>query len=266
MIRILDKSVSNKIAAGEVVERPVSVVKELVENSIDAGAGAVSIDITEGGIKSITITDNGSGIASQEVKLAFEKHATSKITTLRDLNHIITQGFRGEALSSIAAVSVTDLKTKTQDEETGTHIRISGGRLDFCNPAGLPGGTSITVSNLFFNVPARRKFLKKSGQEAAYISDLVSRYILSFPEISFHYRSGGKTIYHSPGNGDLKEAIYCVYGSDVLDSIAYVDEAYGGIRVWGYVCTSRDFHAQQKHRVDICKQTIRKEQDAVRYG
>ena len=235
MIRILDKSVSNKIAAGEVVERPVSVVKELVENSIDAGAGAVSIDITEGGIKSITITDNGSGIASQEVKLAFEKHATSKITTLRDLNHIITQGFRGEALSSIAAVSVTDLKTKTQDEETGTHIRISGGRLDFCNPAGLPGGTSITVSNLFFNVPARRKFLKKSGQEAAYISDLVSRYILSFPEISFHYRSGGKTIYHSPGNGDLKEAIYCVYGSDVLDSIAYVDEAYGGIRVWGYV-------------------------------
>ena len=235
MIRILDKSVSNKIAAGEVVERPVSVVKELVENSIDAGAGAVSIDITEGGIKSITITDNGSGIASQEVKLAFEKHATSKITTLRDLNHIITQGFRGEALSSIAAVSVTDLKTKTQDEETGTHIRISGGRLDFCNPAGLPGGTSITVSNLFFNVPARRKFLKKPGQEAAYISDLVSRYILSFPEISFHYRSGGKTIYHSPGNGDLKGAIYCVYGSDVLDSIAYVDEAYGGIRVWGYV-------------------------------
>ncbi len=235
MIRILDKSVSNKIAAGEVVERPVSVVKELVENSIDAGAGAVSIDITEGGIKSIIVTDNGSGIVSQEVKLAFEKHATSKITTLRDLNHIITQGFRGEALSSIAAVSVTDLKTKTKDEEAGTHIRISGGRLDFCNPAGLPGGTSITVSNLFFNVPARRKFLKKPGQEAAYISDLVSRYILSFPEISFHYRSGGKTIYHSPGNGDLKESIYCVYGSDILDSISYVDEAYGGIRVWGYV-------------------------------
>ena len=235
MIRILDKSVSNKIAAGEVVERPVSVVKELVENSIDAGAGAVSIDIIEGGIKSITITDNGSGIASTEVKLAFEKHATSKISTLRDLNHIITQGFRGEALSSIAAVSVTDLKTKTQDEEAGTHIRISGGRIDFCNPAGLPGGTSITVSNLFFNVPARRKFLKKPGQEAAYISDLVSRYILSFPEISFHYRSGGRTIYHSPGNGDLKEAIYCVYGSDVMDSIAYVDEAYGGVRVWGYV-------------------------------
>ncbi len=234
MIRILDKSVSNKIAAGEVVERPVSVVKELVENSIDAGAGAVSIDITEGGIKSITITDNGSGIASEEVALAFEKHATSKIMTLSDLGHIITQGFRGEALSSIAAVCVTDLRTKTQDEETGTHIRISGGRLDFCNPAGLPGGTSITVSNLFFNVPARRKFLKKPGQEAAYISDLVSRYILSFPEISFHYRSGGKTIYHSPGSGDLKDAIYCVYGREISDSIAYVDEAYGGIRVWGY--------------------------------
>ena len=234
MIKILDKSVSNKIAAGEVVERPVSVVKELVENSIDAGASAVSIDISEGGIKSIGITDNGSGIAADEVKIAFEKHATSKITTIRDLGHIVTQGFRGEALSSIAAVSVTDLRTKTHDEETGTHIRISGGRMDFCNPAGLPEGTSITVSNLFFNVPARRKFLKKPGQEAAYISDLISRYILSFPEISFHYKSSGRTIYHSPGSADLKEAIYCVYGGDVLDSIAYVDEAYGGIRVWGY--------------------------------
>ena len=235
MIRILDKSVSNKIAAGEVVERPVSVVKELVENSIDAGASAVSINITEGGIKSITIADNGSGIPSEEVALAFEKHATSKITSISDLGHIITQGFRGEALSSIAAVSVADLKTKTEDEDTGTHIRISGGRLDFCKPAGLPGGTSITINNLFFNVPARRKFLKKPPQEAAYISDLISRYILSFPEISFHYRSNDKTIFHSPGTGDLKEAIYCVYGSDVMDSIAYVDESFGGIHVHGYV-------------------------------
>ena len=234
MIRILDKSVSNKIAAGEVVERPVSVVKELVENSIDAGAAAVSIDISEGGTKSITVTDNGCGIPSKEVVLAFEKHATSKISTLSDLGHIITQGFRGEALSSIAAVSVADLKTKTEDEETGTHIRISGGRLDFCEPAGLPGGTSITVSNLFYNVPARLKFLKKAGQEAAYVSDLVSRYILSFPEISFHYRSNGRTVYHSPGNGDLKEAIYCVYGAEVMDSIAFIDEAYGGVRVYGY--------------------------------
>lgn len=235
MIRVLDKSVSNKIAAGEVVERPLSIVKELVENSIDAGASAVSVDLADGGIKKITITDNGSGIQSGDVKLAFEKHATSKISTLQDLGHIITQGFRGEALSSIAAVSVVDMKTKTIDEDVGTHIRMSGGRLDFCRPEGLPEGTSIAVSNLFFNVPARLKFLRSKDKEAALVSDLVSRYILSFPEISFHYRSQGKTIYHSPGSGDLKDAIYCVYGRDVMDSIAYVDESFGGYRAYGYV-------------------------------
>lgn len=235
MIRVLDKSVSNKIAAGEVVERPLSIVKELVENSIDAGASAVSVDLADGGIKKITITDNGSGINTADVKLAFEKHATSKISTLQDLGHIITQGFRGEALSSIAAVSIVDMKTKTSDEDIGTHIRISGGRLDFCRPEGLPEGTSITVSNLFFNVPARLNFLRSKGKEAALVSDLVSRYILSFPEISFHYRSQGKTIYHSPGSGDLKDAIYCVYGRDVMDNIAYVDESFGGYRAYGYV-------------------------------
>ena len=150
MIRVLDKNVSNKIAAGEVVERPLSVIKELVENAIDAKASAISVDITDGGIKQMCVTDNGMGIPGNDVLLAFEKHATSKISTVNDLNHIITQGFRGEALSSIAAVSVCDMKTKTKDEDAGTHVRITGGRVDFCRPAGLPGGTSITVSNLFF--------------------------------------------------------------------------------------------------------------------
>ena len=140
MIKILDKSVSNKIAAGEVIERPVSIVKELIENSIDAGASAISVDITQGGIKRITVTDNGSGINSSDVKLAFEKHATSKISTLSDLSSIVTQGFRGEALSSIAAVSVVGMSTKTREEQTGTSIRISGGRIDYCEPAGLPDG------------------------------------------------------------------------------------------------------------------------------
>ncbi len=235
MIRVLDKNVSNKIAAGEVVERPLSVIKELVENAIDAQASAISIDIDEGGIKQMCVTDNGIGILSEEVLLAFEKHATSKISTINDLSHIITQGFRGEALSSIASVSVCDMKTKIKDEDAGTHVRITGGRVDFCKPAGLPGGTSITVSNLFYNVPARLNFLKKAGNEAAYISDLVSRYIMAFPEISFHYRSQGKTIYHSAGTGDLKSAIYCVYGSSIMDNIVAVDECVNDIRVHGYV-------------------------------
>lgn len=234
-IRLLSKNISSKIAAGEVVERPLSVVKELVENAIDAGASAISIDITDGGIKEICVTDNGTGIDSSDVKLAFEKHATSKINTESDLNYINTQGFRGEALSSIAAIAVVEMRTKTKDEELGTHMRISGGRIDYINPSGLPGGTAVCVSNLFFNVPARLKFLKRAAQEAAYVSDLVSRYILDFPEISFHYRSQGKTIYQSPGNGDLKSAIYCVYGRDIMDNITYVTHMTGDIEVSGYV-------------------------------
>lgn len=234
-IRLLSKSISSKIAAGEVVERPLSVVKELVENAIDAGASAISIDIADGGIKEICITDNGTGIASSDVKLAFEKHATSKIATENDLDYINTQGFRGEALSSIAAISVVEMRTKTKGEELGTHIKISGGRLDYVNPAGLPCGTSVSVSNLFFNVPARLKFLKKPSQEAAYVSDLVSRYILAFPTISFHYRSQGRTIYQSSGNGELKSGIYCVYGRDIMDNITFVSHTVGDVEVSGYV-------------------------------
>ncbi|MGE5493903.1 MAG: DNA mismatch repair endonuclease MutL [Burkholderiales bacterium] len=234
-IRLLPKSISDKIAAGEVVERPASVVKELVENAIDAKASAVSISISGGGIREISVADNGVGIASDDVRLAFEKHATSKLYTLGDLEYISTQGFRGEALSSIAAVSIAEMKTKRRDEETGTQIRVSGGRLDYAKPAGLPDGTSVNVSNLFYNVPARRKFLRKESQEAAYVSDLVSRYILAFPEISFHYTSEGKTIYHSPGNGDLSSAIYCVYGSAALDTIVFVQHQTNDIQVSGYV-------------------------------
>ena len=234
-IRLLPKSVSNKIAAGEVVERPLSVVKELVENAIDASASAISVDITGGGIAEICVTDNGIGIGAQFVQTAFEKHATSKIYSETDLQLISTQGFRGEALSSIAAVSVVEMKTKSREEELGTSIRISGGRLDDIGPAGLPDGTSTCVKNLFFNVPARLKFLKKPAQEAAYISDLISRYILAFPEVSFHYRAQGKSIFHSPGNGDLKSAIYCVYGGAVMDNLAHVDQTVGEITVDGYV-------------------------------
>ncbi len=234
-IRQLPKSVSDKIAAGEVVERPLSVVKELIENAIDAGSSAISISIMGGGIKQIIVSDNGKGISADDAELAFEKHATSKISTERDLQFISTQGFRGEALSSIAAVSVVDMKTKQRQAELGTQIRISGGRFDGITPAGLPDGTSVTVSNLFFNVPARLKFLKSEQQEAAYVSDLVSRCILAFPEISFHYTSQDKTVYHSPGNGDLKAAIYCVYGASIMDNIVYVCHETNGVKVDGYV-------------------------------
>jgi DNA mismatch repair protein MutL len=234
-IRRLEKNVSDKIAAGEVVERPLSVVKELVENAIDAGSTAISVSITGGGIRQIVVTDNGSGIAGDDVSLAFEKHATSKIFTENDLNFISTQGFRGEALSSIAAVSIIELKTKRKEEELGTVIRISGGRMDNINPAGLPDGTSMSVSNLFYNVPARLKFLKSESHEAAYVSDLMSRYVLAFPEISFYYSSQGKSIYHSPGNGDLCASIYCIYGADLMENIIRVAYDANEVRVEGYV-------------------------------
>ena len=234
-IRLLAKNVSDKIAAGEVVERPLSVVKELVENAIDAGSSAISVSILGGGIREIRVADNGSGIAAEDASLVFEKHATSKIFTEQDLNFISTQGFRGEALASISSVAVVELKTKRRDEELGTIMRVSGGRVDEVSPAGLPDGTTIIVSTLFFNVPARLKFLKSEANEAAYVSDLISRYILAFPEISFHYTSQGKAVYHSPGNGSLRDAIYCVYGSDLLDNIVHVSHEAGDIRVDGFV-------------------------------
>lgn len=234
-IRLLAKNVSDKIAAGEVVERPLSVVKELVENAVDAGSSAISISILGGGIREICVTDNGSGISADDAALVFEKHATSKIFSEQDLNFISTQGFRGEALASISSVAAVDLKTKRRDEEMGTVMRVSGGRVDEVSPAGLPEGTSIIVSNLFFNVPARLKFLKSEANEAAYVSDLISRYILAFPEISFHYTSQGKSVYHSPGNGSLRDAIYCVYGTDLLDNIVQVSHEAGDVRVDGFV-------------------------------
>lgn len=235
MIRKLPKNISDKIAAGEVVERPLSVVKELVENAIDAKANAINISITDGGIKQIIVSDNGLGISAGEVNLAFEKHATSKISSERDLTLITTQGFRGEALSSIAAVSAVEMMTKCRSEELGTQLRIAGASGCEIKPIGLPDGTTVTVSRLFFNVPARLKFLKSQSKEAAYISDLASRYILAFPEISFHYTAQQKTVYHSPGNGKLLDAIFCVYGNAVLDNIVYVDYESNGIKACGYV-------------------------------
>ncbi len=257
-IRLLAKNVSDKIAAGEVVERPLSVVKELVENAIDAGSSAISVSILGGGIREMRVTDNGSGIAAADASLVFEKHATSKIFTEQDLNFISTQGFRGEALASISSVAVVELKTKRRDEELGTVMRVSGGRVDDVAPAGLPDGTSIVVSNLFFNVPARLKFLKSEANEAAYVSDLMSRYILAFPEVSFHYTVQGKSVYHSPGNGSLRDAIYCVYGSDLLDNIVHVSHETDETRVDGFVsCPGLLLKNRQKGSVFVNRRFVR---------
>ena len=182
-IKLLDNSTINKIAAGEVVERPGSVVKELVENAIDAGAGSVTIEIRDGGISLIRITDDGSGIPQDQVKTAFLRHATSKIRTAEDLENVFSLGFRGEALASIAAVSKVEMLTKTRDSETGTRVRINGGILEDIRQEGAADGTTIVVEDIFYNVPARRKFLKKPSTEAGYISDVVTRFVLGHPEI-----------------------------------------------------------------------------------
>lgn len=235
-INILDKSVFNKIAAGEVVERPASVVKELIDNSIDAGATKITISIVEGGRKNITVTDNGSGILPDDFGKVFLAHATSKVKTVEDLAKIGTLGFRGEALASIASVSKVELCSKVESEVFGRKITVSGGEQSQMQEVGIDNGTSISVSDLFFNVPARAKFLKTARSEATEITNLISRYILCNPKISFSYSSDGKTIYQSAGT-NLFEAIYVVYGKATTDGIIKVDEfnKNSGIRVSGYI-------------------------------
>lgn len=228
-IQLLDTHTVNKIAAGEVVERPSSVVKELTENSIDAQASAVTIEIKDGGISFIRITDNGAGIPKDEVKTAFLSHATSKIKNVEDLEEILSLGFRGEALASIAAVSQIEMITKTQDEETGIRIEIDGGEMISMEEIGCPQGTTIIVQNLFYNVPARRKFLKKPSTEGGYISDIVNKLALGHPEISFKYINNNTTILHTSGNNDLKTAVFYVYGKELsmkMIEIGYSDKNY----------------------------------------
>ncbi len=238
-IVVLSQQVANQIAAGEVVERPASVVKELVENALDAGSTSITIEILSGGIDYIRVSDNGGGILREDVTTAFLPHATSKITVSEDLEHVETLGFRGEALASIAAVSKVCLKTRTQGELSGTLLRVEGGQMHPPEDTGCPEGTTIEVSDLFYNVPARLKFLKHARAEASSVSDYVSRMILSHPKVAFHLLSAGKTVYHSTGDGNLYNAIYCVYGSDVLPHLREVnyDDAY--IKITGYLGTEQ---------------------------
>lgn len=234
-IRVLDQSTINKIAAGEVIERPSSVVKELVENAIDAGASAVTIEIKDGGCSFIRITDNGSGIPKDQIQLAFLRHSTSKIKSVEDLLTISSLGFRGEALSSIAAVSQVELITKTSDGLTGSRYLIDGGREKSIEEIGAPNGTTFLVRNLFYNTPARRKFLKTGVTEGNYISDLVEKLALSHPEISFRFISGGQNKLYTSGNGMLKDVIYGVYGRDITAGLIPLEYECDLFKVDGFI-------------------------------
>ena len=223
-IHVLSKETIDQIAAGEVVERPASVVKELVENAIDAGAGSVTVEIRDGGISLIRITDNGSGIPKEQIRTAFLRHATSKLEVLSDLETIASLGFRGEALSSISSVAMVEMITKTPGDLTGIRYRIEGGEEKSFEEIGAPGGTTLLVRNLFYNTPARKKFLKTAATETGYISELIGRLALSHPDIAFAFISNGQTKLHTSGNGNLKDVIYSIYGRQVSGSILELPE------------------------------------------
>ncbi len=234
-IVLLDDNTINKIAAGEVIERPASVVKELMENSIDAGATAISVEIRNGGISYIRITDNGKGIAPDDMEIAFERHATSKIRQAEDLATVTSMGFRGEALASVAAISKIEMVSRTQENEIGYRLNIEGGKILNKEETGCPKGTAITITDLFFNTPVRYKFLKKDFTEAGYIEDAVTRLALVHPEVAIKLVNTGKTIIQTPGNNESKANIYSIYGKDVAENILDVDYTYEDIHITGVI-------------------------------
>lgn len=234
-INVLDKNTIDKIAAGEVVDRPSSIVKEMLENAIDAKSTAITVEIKEGGISFIRITDNGEGIAKDDIRNAFMRHATSKINTVEDLLSIHSLGFRGEALSSIAAVSQVECISKTPNELIGIRYCIEGGEEKTMEEVGAPAGTTFIIRNLFYNTPARRKFLKTAATEASYISSIVERIALSRPDVSIRFINNSQTRLHTSGNAKLKDIIYSIYGRDICSNVLEVDEAALNMHVTGYV-------------------------------
>ncbi len=234
-IRVLDPVTIDKIAAGEVVERPYSVVKELAENAIDAGADAVTIEIKDGGKSLIRITDNGSGIEAEMVRKAFLRHSTSKLREISDLESIRTLGFRGEALSSISAVARVELMTKTRDQLLGISYRIEGGKEISCEEVGLPDGTTILVKDLFYNTPARLKFMKSAQTEASYIASLAEELSLSHPEIAFKLIINGKVRFQTPGRGSLRDVLFQIYGADILKKTIDIDVTNGTYHMYGFI-------------------------------
>ena len=235
LIHVLDTEISNKIAAGEVVERPASVIKELVENSIDAGATNITVEIKNGGVTYMRVSDNGCGMSADDAKICFLRHATSKIQTENDLDAIYTLGFRGEALSSIGAVAKVSLFTKRHEDHIGICVTCRGGDILSSEEAGIPDGTSIIAEDLFYNTPARLKFLKKDATEAGYITDIMTRFIFAHPEISFKLTVNGKDKLFSPGDSSLKNAVYTAYGKDYAKGTLEVDYEENGIHVTGLI-------------------------------
>lgn len=246
-IRILDAATVGRIAAGEVVERPASVVKELVENSLDAGATSVTVEIRDGGIGYMRVTDNGCGIEPGQVRLAFENHATSKLVTPEQLDDIRTLGFRGEALPSIAAVSRVEMTTRAKAQEAGTRLNVEGGRNMIVREIGCPEGTTVIMRDLFFNIPVRRAFLRKAQYEAALVNDTVARMILGSPKISFRFINNGRTVYHSFGDGDLRHAVFAVYGRETAENMLEVDQSEGAMRIRGLVGVGEQAKATRAH-------------------
>ncbi len=237
-INVLPPLIYNRISAGEVVEKPASVVKELVENSLDAGATKLRVEIEEGGIKKIAVSDNGCGLAKEDLPLAFLPHATSKISSVDDLDGIATLGFRGEALASIAAVSMVELTTKQENSETGYRIEANGGEISKISEVARLNGTTLTVNNLFYNTPVRAKFLRRPKTEEGDITSLIERIMLSRPEIAFEYVVDGKTVYNH-ASGGLDEVIYLIYGREVHDNLLELSNKEDGISVSGYVVSPK---------------------------
>lgn len=250
MINVLSQETVNKIAAGEVVERPESVVKELLENAIDSGAKNISTEIREGGLSLIRVTDDGSGIEKDDIPLAFLRHATSKLREASDLFAIDTMGFRGEALASICGVSEAEMITKRENDMFGYRYRIEGGVPRGLEEIGAPDGTTVIVRNLFYNVPARKKFLKSKMTEAAHIADIVEKTALSHPDIAFRLASDGKNLLHTAGDGKLKNVIYTIYGREISENLIKIDRAEQGLLVTGYV--GKPVIARSKRDFEIC--------------
>lgn len=234
-INVLDNQTIDKIAAGEVVERPASVIKELVENAIDSGANAITVEIKEGGISLIRVTDNGSGIEKSQIRNAFLRHATSKIVSANDLTELVSLGFRGEALASIAAVSMVEAISKVPEDLTGIRYVIEGGVEKEMEEIGAPEGTTILVRNLFYNTLPRKKFLKSAQTEGSYVADLMEHLAMSHPQISFHFIMNNNSKFHTSGNNDLKEIIYRIYGKDIVKEIEEIHVEQDGITIDGYL-------------------------------
>lgn len=248
-IKILPQTVADKIAAGEVVERPASVVKELIENAIDAGASAIRVEISGGGKQRIKVADDGAGIPADEVPLAFQRHATSKLSTIEELFRVQTLGFRGEALASIAAVSQLTMISRPVTQASGTEIRIEGGIQQSLSPVGTPAGTVITVDNLFFNVPARLKFLKADATESGHVFKIVSHYALAYPEIRFSLHSNGRQVFQTDGSGKLYDVLVSVWKLDTARQMVAVQGESDGIAVSGYVGTPALHRGQRDHLI-----------------